>query len=208
MRQRRSKIRPHVAVGAANTVWLERGKLACANTDTYGFMTHLTNSAPHWKTANGPIMVLGAGGAARAIVHGFLDAGRSDIRVFNRSIERARSLEAHFGQSVKAYDWDKRNQHVPSAAVIANTTALGMKGAGTPGIEFGDARKDCVVADIVYVPLETEFLTKARAFGLTAVDGLGMLLHQAVPGFEKWFGVRPEVTDELRQIIVADIEGR
>jgi shikimate dehydrogenase len=197
-----------IAVGAANTVWLESGKLACSNTDTYGFMMHLSQSAPNWKAAKGPIMVLGAGGAARAVVYGFLEAGRTDIRIFNRSLERARALEAHFGKSVKAYDWQRRNEHVPTAAVIVNATTLGMKGTGTPDIEFSDARHDCIAADIVYVPLETEFLKEARRFRLTSVDGLGMLLHQAVPGFEKWFGVRPEVTDELRQILVADIEGR
>jgi shikimate dehydrogenase len=197
-----------LAVGAANTIWFEDGKLACANTDTYGFMTHLTTAAPHWKLAKGPIMILGAGGAARAIVHGFLEADCNDIRVFNRSLNRAKSVEDYFGRSVKAYDWDMRNQHVAAAAVIVNTTTLGMKDAGSQGIEFDCARKDCVVADIVYVPLETRFLKEARVFGLTAVDGLGMLLHQAVPGFEKWFGVRPEVTAELRRILVADIEGR
>lgn len=197
-----------VAVGAANTIWLEGGKIACANTDTYGFMTHLTNVAPKWNLAKGPVMILGAGGAARAIVHGFLEAGRTDIRIFNRSIERADSLEAHFGKQVTAFDWLQRNEHVPTAAVIVNTTTLGMKGAGNPEIEFADARNDCVAADIVYVPLETEFLKEARQFRLTTVDGLGMLLHQAAPGFEKWFGVRPQVTDELRRILVADIEGR
>jgi shikimate dehydrogenase len=197
-----------VAAGAANTLWLEDGKLHCANTDTYGFMTHLAFSAPGWKALGGPVLILGAGGAARAIVFGFLQAGVSSILVANRSRERAHSLARHFGDKITAIDWADRNRAAREACVIVNTTTLGMKGQGDPDIDFTLARKGSVAADIVYVPLETAFLKAARAQGLTGVDGLGMLLHQAVPGFEKWFGVRPEVTADLRDIIVADIEGR
>ena len=152
-----------------------------------------------------PINVLGAGGSARAVVYGFLEAGMSDIRVFNRSLDRAEQLAQHFGARVTAWPWDERNDHVPDAAVIVNTTTLGMNGAGSPGIDFARARKGAVAADLVYVPLETEFLKAARANGLVGVDGLGMLLHQAVPGFEKWFGVRPSVTPELYDLIAKDI---
>ncbi len=197
-----------VAVGAANTIWLEGGKLACANTDTYGFMTHLHRSAPNWKARDGVVSILGAGGAARAIVYGFLQAGVASVQVFNRSLERAQTLADHFGPKVKAFAWSERNERSSHASVIVNTTTLGMKGHGDPEFDFSRVNKACVAADIVYVPLETAFLKSARARGLTTIGGLGMLLHQAVPGFEKWFGVRPEVTDELRQIIVADIEGR
>ncbi len=197
-----------LAVGAANTIWLENGKLACANSDTYGFMTHLRKSAPEWDVRDGAISILGAGGAARAIVYGFLQAGAADVRIFNRSMERSQALAAHFGPNVKAFMWPMRNEQSRQASVIVNTTTLGMKGEGNPDIDFSILKSDCVAADIVYVPLETAFLKSARAHGLTAVDGLGMLLHQAVPGFEKWFGVRPEVTDELRNILVAGIEGR
>jgi shikimate dehydrogenase len=197
-----------VAVGAANTLWLDGGKLHAANTDTYGFITNLAATAPRWPHSAGPVVVLGAGGSARAVVYGFLEAGREDIRVFNRSLDRARDLAAHFGNRVAGFDWAEKSRHVNAAAVIVNTTTLGMKGAGNPGVDFRQVTSDCVVADLVYVPLETVFLKDARAHGLTTVDGLGMLLHQAVPGFEKWFGVRPEVTPELRDVIVRDIEGR
>lgn len=195
------------AVGAANTIWREGGKIACANTDTYGFMQNLEHAAPHWQTRDAPVSVLGAGGAARAIVYGFLEAGVTEIRVFNRSLARAESLARHFGASVRPLPWEKRESLSRDVGVIVNTTSLGMKGDGTPGIDFGAFEKPCVAADIVYVPLETEFLKAARHHGLSTVDGLGMLLHQAVPGFEKWFGVRPEVTADLRARIAADIEG-
>lgn len=195
-----------VAVGAANTLWLDRGQLHGANTDTYGFMRHLDLSAPHWRRKDAPVLVLGAGGAARAIVYGFLDAGVERVMVANRSLARAEDLVAHFGSRVVATDWAQRNGVARKAGVIVNTTTLGMKGEGDPGIDFATVPPDAVAADIVYVPLETRFLGAARANGLTGVDGLGMLLHQAVPGFEKWFCLRPEVTDELRDLIVADIE--
>ena len=196
-----------VAVGAANTLWFENDELICANTDTYGFMANLENRAPDWRKGTGPIVVLGAGGSARAVVHGFLEDGREDIRVFNRSLERGELLAKHFGGRVSAWPWAARQEHVPEAAVIVNTTTLGMNGAGSPEIDFSRARKGAVAADLVYVPLATEFLKSAEAHGLVAVDGLGMLLHQAVPGFEKWFGVRPEVTPELYDLIAKDISG-
>jgi shikimate dehydrogenase len=197
-----------LAVGAANTLWLEAGRLCAANTDTYGYMTHLTRSAPDWRRRDAPVCILGAGGAARAIVHGFLKAGAGEVRVFNRSRSRAEELARHFGSRVKPLDWANREHLSREAAVLVNTTTLGMKGDGSPDIGFTRFHPDCVVSDIVYVPLETEFLRAARLEGLKTVGGLGMLLHQAVPGFEKWFGVRPEVTTELFDLIVRDIEGR
>lgn len=196
-----------VAVGAANTLWLEDGKLACANTDTYGFMTHLAQLAPDWNERDGPVLLLGAGGAARAIAYGFLQAGVARVIVSNRSRDRAEALAAHFGPKIEVIGWEDRNRAVRETSVIVNTTTLGMKGLGDPGIDFAHCRPGTAAADIVYVPLETAFLKSARGHGLNCVDGLGMLLHQAVPGFEKWFGVRPAVTEELRRIIVADIEG-
>lgn len=196
-----------IAVNAANTLWLENGKLTCANTDTYGFMANLDASALGWKTRSGPILILGAGGSARAVIHGFLEAGMGDIRVFNRSPDRAAELARHFGAHVTAKAWESRNDHVSEASVIVNTTTLGLNGAGHPGIDFTRAQAGAVAADLVYVPLETEFLKAARANGLAAVDGLGMLLHQAVPGFEKWFGVRPVVTPELYRLVADDIGG-
>jgi len=195
------------AVGAANTLWLEDGVLCAANTDTYGYMTHLTATAPQWRTGAGPVCILGAGGAARAIVYGFLQAGVDEVRVFNRTRDRAETIAHDFGGRVRVCDWDQRTVMSRDARVLVNTTALGLKGAGDIGIEFAGFNPACVVSDIVYVPLETAVLSAARSAGLATVDGLGMLLHQAVPGFERWFGVRPEVTAELRAIIEADIVG-
>jgi shikimate dehydrogenase len=197
-----------VAVGAANTIWVEDGKLHVANTDTYGFMTHLSVSAPNWLKRDAPVCILGAGGAARAIIYGFLEAGVADIRVFNRSTARAEALAHHFGNRVKAFPWTTLEQKSEDASVVVNTTSLGMKGQPELDFSVDHLAGDCVVADIVYVPLETALLAAARARGLRTVDGLGMLLHQAVPGFEKWFGVKPEVTPELRALIEADITGR
>jgi shikimate dehydrogenase len=152
--------------------------------------------------------VLGAGGAARAIVHGFLEAGVGEVRVFNRTRGRAELLAEAFGPRVKVFDWANRSDGSREACVLVNTTAAGLKGAGSLGMDLSGFNPDCVVADIVYVPLETELLAQARMQGLRTVDGLGMLLHQAVPGFEKWFGVRPQVTDDLRALLIADIGGR
>ena len=193
------------AVGAANTLWLENGTLNAANTDTYGFMTHLSLSAPQWRNRDAPVCVLGAGGAARAIVYGFLQAGVSRIRLFNRSRGRAEVVAHDFGVRVEVADWDQRTALSRDARVLVNTTSLGLKGEGDIGIDFAGFNPSCIVSDIVYVPLETAFLRSARLQGLPTVDGLGMLLHQAVPGFERWFGVRPEVTLELRALIESDI---
>ena len=195
------------AVSAANTLWLSDGKLVAANTDTYGYMTNLSQQAPGWYRRDAPVSILGAGGAARAIVFGFLDAGVSEIRVFNRTRARAETLAQQFGSCVKVFDWSEREAGSRDSAVLVNTTTIGMNGVGTLDFDLAGFDPECVVSDIVYVPLETELLRKARSQGLRIVDGVGMLLHQGVPGFEKWFGVRPEVTDELRNLIVGDIEG-
>lgn len=197
-----------VACGAANTLWYEGGRLCAANTDTYGFMTHLDQSAPEWRRRNAPVSILGAGGSARCIIHGFLEAGVESIHLFNRTRERAEALAAHFGPRVVAHDWRERSTLSRDAAVLVNTTTLGMVKSEPLEMDLTGFGADSVIADLVYVPLETPLLAQARRRGLRAVDGLGMLLHQAVPGFERWFGVRPEVTTELRSVIVADIEGR
>ncbi len=195
------------AVGAANTVWREGTKVCVANTDTYGFMTHLGQSAPGWDERDAPVAVFGAGGAARAIVYGFLDAGVGRIRLINRTPERAEALVAHFGSRVESHAWSDRSRAVADAGVVVNTTTLGMIGNAPLDLDLSAVDRNAVVADIVYVPLETPLLAGARARGHRTVDGLGMLLHQAVPGFARWFGVRPEVTQALRDILVADIEG-
>jgi len=196
-----------VAVGAANTLWLDdAGRLCAANTDTYGYMTYLASEAGDWARRDAPVSILGAGGAARAIVYGFLEAGVGEVRVFNRSPERAEALARAFGPRVKPMPWEQRSAASTEAAVLVNTTSVGLKGAGSLGMDFTDFHPDCIVSDIVYVPLETSLIREARRHGLRTVDGLGMLLHQAVPGFETWFGVRPEVTAELYDLIAADIE--
>ena len=152
--------------------------------------------------------MLGAGGSGRAVVHGFLEDGRTDIRVFNRSLERAeRSWQNTLARALRRGPGHCDKTISSEAAVIVNATTLGMNGAGSPGIDFSRVRKGAVAADLVYVPLATEFLKSAEAHDLVAVDGLGMLLHQAVPGFEKWFGVRPEVTPELYDLVAKDIGG-
>ena len=195
------------AIGAANTIWIEDGELRASNTDTYGYMTYLSREAEDWDRRDAPVCILGAGGAARAIVHGFLEAGVGEIRIFNRSPERAEALRRDFGPRLKVLPWEDRSRASTEASVLVNTTSLGLKGEGTLAMDFTDFHPDCIVSDIVYVPLETGLIREARRHGLHTVDGLGMLLHQAVPGFERWFGVRPEVTDELYDRIAADIEG-
>lgn len=193
-------------IGAVNTIWIEHNKLCATNTDAYGFMTYLNKKAPKWRNKDAPIGILGAGGAARAIVYAFLKEGVECIQIFNRSFSRSEELVSHFGSRVKACFWENRKKDAGQCGVLVNATSLGMEGCGDLEIDFNLFRSDAVVSDIVYVPLETDFLKKAKEHNLATVDGLGMLLHQAVPGFEKWFGQRPEVTEDLYQLIVDDIK--
>ena len=195
-----------MAVSAANTLWLDDGKLCAANTDTYGFMTNLGEQAPGWQGAGRPVVLLGAGGAARAICLGFLQAGVDDIVVCNRTRERAERLALDLDpRRIRVVDWEDRADCPSWASVVVNTTTIGMKGEGHLALDYASPDPQCVISDIVYVPLETDLLANARRAGLRCVDGLGMLLHQAVPGFERWFGVRPQVTDDLRKKVLADI---
>lgn len=194
------------AVGAANTIWLEDGIVCAANSDTYGYIAHLDANAPQWRRLDGPVTVLGAGGTARALTFGFLEAGVSEVRIVARTVARGDVIARHFGRGVKVVAWEARDMAAVDSRLIVNTTTLGMKGVGSPDIDLARCRSTTIVSDVVYIPLETPFLAAARQCGLSTVDGLGMLLHQAVPGFEKWFGVRPEVTPELRNILVRDIE--
>ncbi|MEZ5926212.1 MAG: shikimate dehydrogenase [Hyphomicrobiaceae bacterium] len=194
------------SIGAANTLWLERGRLQADNTDAYGFMTHLGVAAPEWQRRDGTTVLLGAGGAARAIAHGFLAAGVERIVLVNRSRDRAEALAGHFGRRVVVRDWVERQNVLDEASVLVNTTSLGMLGQPPLEIDLARLRPPATVADIVYAPLETPLLATARTLGHATVDGLGMLLNQAVPGFERWFGVRPVVTAELRALIARDIE--
>ena len=193
------------AVAAANTLWLDGGRLVADNTDGIGFMNHLWASVPAFEPTRCVAAVLGAGGAARAIVHAFLEAGVSEVRVFNRTRERADAIATHFGPRVQAFDWEQRVGRSADVGILVNATSLGMTGSAPLDMDVASLANACIVADIVYAPLTTPLLAAARRRGLIAVDGLGMLLHQAVPGFERWFGVRPQVTDELRDLIVADL---
>lgn len=201
-------------IGAVNTLWLKDGKLCGMNTDQTGFMTHFVSSAHDWQS-DGPVAILGAGGAAKAIAAGFTipllfkaaeTNARQEIRVFNRTRERAEALALSSNGLITAHDWSDRIEGTRDAKVVVNTTTLGMAKGEQLDFDVAQLPRDAIVADIVYVPLETDLLRRARARGLQTVDGLGMLLHQAVPGFEQWFGVKPDVTPELRALIEADIE--
>lgn len=193
------------AIGAANTLWLEDGKLHASNTDAYGFAANLDARAPEWRRVRAAV-VLGAGGSSRAVVHALKSRGTGDIRIVNRTLARAVELAHHFGDGVSAHETAALPELLPGAGLVVNTTSLGMKGAGDLPADPAFVAAGAIVTDIVYVPLETPFLAAARRHGLKTVDGLGMLLHQAVPGFERWFGVRPEVTPELRAMIVSDLD--
>jgi shikimate dehydrogenase len=193
------------AVGAANTLWLEGGRLAADNTDSLGFINHLRASVAGFDARGCAVAVLGAGGSSRAVIHAVLEAGAAEVRIFNRTRERADAVARHFGPRVKPCDWRDRGDRSREVRLLVNATSLGMKGAPALEMPLAQLGEACVVFDLVYVPLETALLAAARARGLAAVDGLGMLLHQATPGFEKWFGVMPEVTAELHALVAADI---
>jgi shikimate dehydrogenase len=193
------------AVGAVNTVWAENGALRGANTDVEGFLSNLDQSAPGWDKAPLRAIVFGAGGAARAVVYGLGQRGAEDIAIFNRSRDRAEELARELGG--RAIGGGELNDALRGATLVVNATSLGMTGQPGLDIDLATLNPAAVVTDLVYVPLRTKLLDDAAARGNRIVDGLGMLLHQAVPGFEKWFGVRPDVTPELRRLVERDIEG-
>jgi shikimate dehydrogenase len=191
-------------IGAANTLWLEYGKLCATNTDARGFAANLDEGAPGWdkgKTA----LILGAGGASRAVIYALLQRGFTSVMVANRTIERATELQHRFGAKLTAHRLEAAQELAKNAHIIINTTSLGMKGEGKIPLDMTMLNSDTLVTDIVYVPLMTPFLTAASQAGLKIADGLGMLLHQAAPGFEKWFGVLPTVNSQLRNAIIADM---
>ncbi len=193
-----------LAIGAANTLWFEDGELRSTNTDVEGFVSNLDACAPGWDKAE-EALVLGAGGSARAVVFGLIERGIRRVHLVNRTLSRAEGLAEKFGAAVLPVGWDKTGELLPRAKLLVNTTSLGMHGQGALDIDVSLLPKEAVVADLVYVPLETPLLAAAKARGLKTADGLGMLLHQAVRGFELWFGRRPEVTPELRAIVEADL---
>jgi shikimate dehydrogenase len=192
------------ATGAVNTLWIESGKLCGANTDAPGFLANLDDRARGWDARPGDAVVLGAGGAAAAVAWGLRSRGFR-VHLVNRTVARAEALAARLGPDVSAQGWADLPRRLAEARLLVNTTSLGMTGKDDLTIDLAPLAADTLVTDIVYVPLETPFLAAARARGLATVDGLGMLLHQAVPGFERWFGVRPSVTAELRRLILADL---
>ncbi|WP_213738175.1 shikimate dehydrogenase [Bradyrhizobium sp. dw_411] len=192
------------AVGAANTLWYEGDELRSTNTDIEGFINNLDVCAPGWDAIE-DALVLGAGGSSRAVVFGLVERGVKRVHLANRTIDRARALADQFGANVHPVAWDAIDDVLPRAGLLVNTTSLGMR--GQPALEIDIARlpSQAIVADLVYVPLETSLLAAARERGLRTADGLGMLLHQAVRGFELWFGLRPEVTPALRALVEADL---
>jgi shikimate dehydrogenase len=191
-------------IGAVNTLWFEDGVLWGGNTDAHGFAANLDDHAPGWAS-NGPAVVLGAGGASRAVIHALKERGVADIRIVNRTLARAIELRDRFGAGISAHGMAASGELLADAGLLINTTALGMHGNEGLSADPGRLPDHAIVTDLVYVPLETPLLAAARARKLRTVDGLGMLLNQAVPGFERWFGIRPQVTAELRAIIVADL---
>ena len=195
------------AIDAINTVWLEQDAWVGGNTDAHGFLANLAERAPGWAASTRTAVLLGAGGAARAAVHALLQTGVR-VHVVNRTLAHAERIAADFGPLVSAHGWPELGGLLPDADLLVNTTALGM--AGQPPLQLGltGLKRTAIVCDIVYVPLQTALLAAAVARGHRVVDGLGMLLHQAAPGFERWFGVRPVVTVQLRALLEADIAGR
>ncbi|MGH6914155.1 MAG: shikimate dehydrogenase, partial [Geminicoccales bacterium] len=194
-----------LAVGAANTLWLDNGRLRSTNTDVEGFIGALDESAPGWDKGLQKAVVIGAGGAARAVVYGFIERGAPRIHVINRTLSKAEALRERFGPSVVPTSFDDLPDALEGAGLVANATSLGMAGQLELEIDLSPMRADAVAADAIYVPLETSLLKAARARGMRTSDGLGMLLHQAGRGFELWFGVRPKVTGELRALVEAEL---
>lgn len=196
------------ALGAVNTLWLEDERLCGANTDVHGFLANLDAAHPEWARDLDQAVVLGAGGASRAVVFGLLSRGVGHVVVANRTLARAESLRDHFGPRVEPVDWQDLPGRLAGCRLLVNTTSLGMKGQPPLDVDLAGLSAEALVTDIVYVPLITPLLAAAQARGLATVDGLGMLLHQAVPGFERWFGVRPQVSDGLRARVLADLAAK
>ncbi|EEE36410.1 shikimate 5-dehydrogenase [Rhodobacteraceae bacterium KLH11] len=191
-------------IGAANTLMFhEDGSILADNTDGYGFMANLRDGAPDWNPQDGPAVVFGAGGAARAVLQALAQAGVPEILLTNRTRARADHLKEEFGQRITVIDWVQAGNVIEQAELVVNTTSLGMQGQPELRVPLDGLQPGAVVTDLVYAPLQTQLLKQAEEAGCTTVDGLGMLLHQAVPGFECWFGVRPEVDAETRAAALA-----
>lgn len=193
------------ALGAVNTIWHKNGKLFGTSTDVHGFLANLGRSQTSWETRTKTAVIIGAGGAARSVAYGLIERKIPNIIVVNRTLSRAEDLAVHFKNKIKPAAMADLPAHLKNADLLVNTTSLGMTGQPPLAIDLSPLKKSAIVYDIVYAPLETELLAQARARGNPIVDGLGMLLHQAAPAFERWFGVRPEVTSELRSLVISDL---
>ena len=191
-------------IGAVNTIVMSDGRIEGTNSDAFGFLENLREAAPAWRAETAPAVVLGAGGAARAVVAALVDGGAPEIRLLNRTRSRAEALVKDMGGRSQVADWSDRHGLLAEAGLLVNTTSLGMAGQAPLDLDLDALPASALVTDIVYSPLETALLAAARARGNPVVDGLGMLLHQARPGFEAWFGVAPRVTPELRDFVLAD----
>lgn len=190
-------------IGAANTlIFRKDGKIHADNTDGYGFIENLRTGAPNWDPKSGPALVLGAGGAARAVVASLLDAGVPEIMLTNRTRVRAEKLKDDLGRRVRVIDWVQAGNAIEDAVLVVNTTSLGMTGKPDLRVPLDGLTSRMTVTDLVYSPLKTGLLSAAEEAGCTTVDGLGMLLHQAVPAFERWFGIRPTVDDATRAAVL------
>ena len=192
-------------LGASNTLWMEDGRLHATNTDGHGFTANLDDRHSGWDKI-GRAVILGAGGASRAVIQAIRDRGVGEIHVVNRTVSRAEELADRFGSKIHAHPVEALHEVMSGAGLFVNTTSLGMDGSEALKIDFSPLASGAVVTDIVYVPLKTPLLVQAEEQGFATVDGLGMLLHQAVPGFEKWFGRRPVVDNTLRDLVIADME--
>lgn len=190
-------------IGAANTlIFRPDGKIHADNTDGYGFIANLRQAAPDWQPDTAPAAVIGAGGAARAVVASLLETGVRELRIANRTRLKAEQIKAEFGARVVVYEWAQVGNMLEGAATVVNATSLGMEGKQPLRVPLDALLPGALVTDLVYTPLMTPFLVEAQARGCRVVDGLDMLLHQAAPGFERWFGHRPEVDDETRRIVL------
>lgn len=190
-------------IGAANTlIFREDGKIHADNTDGYGFVENLRSGAPDWKPKSGPAAVFGAGGACRAVLASLIDIGVTEIRLSNRTRARADALREEFGAKIKVVDWVKAGNMLDGAVTVVNSSSLGMVGKPEMRVPLDGLSPNAVVTDLVYTPLETRLLKHAKSIGCTTVDGLGMLIYQAAPAFERWFGQRPEVDDETRRVVL------
>lgn len=191
-------------IGAANTlIFRKDGRIHADNTDGAGFIANLRQNAPQWNPPAGPAVVFGAGGAARAVVAALIEVGVPEIRLANRTRPRAEVFRSDFGAKVTVHDWIQAGNMLEGATTVVNTTSLGMTGKPEFRVPLDAMEPGALATDLVYTPLRTQFLIEAEAAGATIVDGLGMLLHQAAPGFERWFGHRPEVDEATRQAVLS-----